>query len=75
MSSLVMDLSVKAERVNIEPQNYQTVLVESFRVEKRDVLDHFDLNEIFEHFEENKIMDFIGKERVMEYFDLVEVSD
>jgi len=73
MASYVMDLSVKAERVNIEPQNYQSVLVESFRVEKKEVLEHFDLDEIIEHFEENAILDKIGKDRVMEYFDLVEL--
>jgi hypothetical protein len=69
---LELDIQVKAKTVLVEPQNYKTVDVLITQVEKRDILDHFDLDDIVYHFEEQSILDHIGKDRVMEYFDLKE---
>ena len=72
MQNITIDLNLDCDEVQVTNGGSRTVTVSLEKVQKSDVLDNFDLDDITWHFDEDKILDHIGLDAVKKYFDLTE---
>ena len=72
MRNNCIDLSFDVEEARTVPRDYRIIQVNAYQVSKREVLDHFSIEDILDHFAYDDILDGIGSDYCKKYFDLIE---
>lgn len=65
-----MNIQLDCENVQVTPGSYKYITVELEGVEKSDILDNFNIEDILKHFDVSDILDEIGLDNVKSHFDL-----